>query len=1444
MRWAVPLVAGLCFCLSGFPAFAQQAQTLVGNTGQATASGSSPVFALQSMAMQFGTGASGGPWNLSAVRLEVKNWQSGVTPTVSLHAADGQLPGAKIATLTNPSPGTGSKTFPAPSGVTLQPGTTYTVVIESRSFSFNGFSLLSTESTAEDGGGAAGWQISDNRLIDRGSGWTVSTSNLLLKMAVLGHAGSNDATLGALTLADGGGNAIDLEPAFAAGTTRYTASVPHSVRALTAIATASDADATVSIASDDDASTPGSARLSLDVGENMVTVTVTSENGAATETYAVTVTRAAAPPAPDPTPSPQTLVGNTGQATASGSTPVFAVQSLAMQFGTGASGGPWNLSAVRLEVKNWQSGVTPVVSLHAADGQLPGAKIATLTNPSPGTGSKTFPAPSGVTLQPGTTYTVVIESRSFSFNGFSLLSTESTAEDGGGAAGWQISDSRLVDQGSGWTVSTSNLRLKLAILGTADPADATLGALTLADGEGNAIDLAPAFAADTTRYAASVAHAVSALDVTATAADADATVSIAGDDDAATPGSARLGLDAGENTVTITVTADDGATTETYTVAVTRPAAPPAPDPVPVPQTLVGNLTQPQHGSLGVHKDQRRAGIKFTTGNSATAWTLTAIQLHVTAWHPDVAPVVKLRRVSGPWPGTTIATLTNPSPGTGTRTFTPPSGLKLRPNTAYAVVVSAGVRAGRFSLGITRNNHEDSGSAAGWSIANASRIYESGAWSWRNRSLMVAVQGAAIADDATPDGLTGWFASAPTTHDGSSAFTVLVGFSEPITASRSAMRNHAIQVSGGRVTSAKRVERSGDLWEVGVAPTGLGAVTLTVEGARACGAAGAVCTSDGRALADDFIQTVPGPLALAVTDARAREGVNSHAIFSITLSRPSARRVTVEYATVDGTARVDEDYYARSGTATFVPGLVRFYLSIPVLRDAIDEGEETFTLTISNASGAEIADAEGTGTIVNSGPLPKGWLARFGRTVASQAVDAIGGRMEGGGSSHVTVGGQSLPLSGEAMAPDEREDVESVLMTLAETGDEPGGTSQGMTGREVLLGSSFHLASGGEAGGTAFTAWGQVATGGFDADVNDVRLDGSVTSGFLGADVGAADWLVGVALSVSEGDGSYTLLDTEDDDSGTIESSLTAFYPYARLSLSETVNVWGLVGYGTGALTLTQNPDSDRAKTYETDIGMRMGAVGARGEMVSPEELDGLTVALKSDAFWVQTSSDAVNGSDGNLAASEADVTRVRVLAEGSRSFATGSGTLTPSLELGLRNDGGDAETGTGIEAGASLRYAGQGFSVEGSVRTLVAHEASGYEEWGASGAVRIDPGASGRGLSLSVVPSWGAASSGVDRLWSLSNAGGLSSDSAFEAGQRLETEVGYGLCLRHTPGVLTPYAGLSLADGSGRAWRTGARWEIVPGAMLGLEATRNEVAKGEGAAPLHTLMLRGTARW
>ena len=611
---------------------------------------------------------------------------------------------------------------------------------------------------------------------------------------------------------------------------------------------------------------------------------------------------------------------------------------------------------------------------------------------------------------------------------------------------------------------------------------------------------------------------------------------------------------------------------------------------------------------------------------------------------------------------------------------------------------------------------------------------------------------------------------------------------------------------------------------------------------------------------------------LTVADARADEGADAGLDFVVTLDAAMPESITVDYATADGTATAGEDYTAASGTLTFAVGERTKTVRVAILDDAIDEGEETFLFRLSNAKGARIGDGEATGTIANADPLQKMWLSRFGRTVAGHVTDAVSDRLgtplEG---AQVTVGGQSVDLAQaengaalaqaltglaralgarEAPGPEGEGAPGEWLGERGAGWNDPAAASapRSMTGRELLLGSAFHLSADGEGAGPGLAAWGRVTVGGFDgeapADDGSVRIDGDVTTGILGAD---AEWkrlLAGVAVSLSEGEGTFAQPGV---DSGTIESTMTTVSPYARLALTERVSAWGLAGFGTGDMTIVQaaNDRGQPERVTRTDISMRLGAVGGRGALLEAGETGGMDLALKADAFWVGTESEAVS----NEGSTTADASRVRLILEGSRAFETGGGgTFTPGLELGLRHDGGDAETGTGVELGGRLSWADpdSGLSVEARVRTLIAHEDSGYEEWGASGAVRLAPGASGRGLSLSLSPTWGVASSGVERLWSARDAQGLAPDGTFEPESRLDAELGYGLPAFGGGFTGTPNVGLGLSDAA-REVRIG--WRLTPAARGGsgfevnLDATRREAA-GNDAAPEHAVVLRGALRW
>ena len=302
-------------------------------------------------------------------------------------------------------------------------------------------------------------------------------------------------------------------------------------------------------------------------------------------------------------------------------------------------------------------------------------------------------------------------------------------------------------------------------------------------------------------------------------------------------------------------------------------------------------------------------------------------------------------------------------------------------------------------------------------------------------------------------------------------------------------------------------------------------------------------------------------------------------------------------------------------------------MEVPILDDALDEGSETFMLKLTGARGAAIADGEATGTIRNSDPLQKMWLSRFGRTVADHVTAAVSDRLSGPlTGAQVTVGGQTMNLAeledeaflGRTLTAIRADHGRSVGTGVRRIGsgagrkrsrvvarDRPriGSGAGGATwacvmrqtatsapgrlpaGRELLLGSAFHLAKEGDGATPGLAAWGRVTVGGFDgeapADAGNVRIDGNVTTGILGTD---AEWhrlLAGVAVSVSEGEGTF---DQPGVDSGTIESTMTTVSPYARLSVNERLSVWGLAGYGTGDMTIVQDARTNHATPRATAV--------------------------------------------------------------------------------------------------------------------------------------------------------------------------------------------------------------------------------------------------------------------
>ena len=107
--------------------------------------------------------------------------------------------------------------------------------------------------------------------------------------------------------------------------------------------------------------------------------------------------------------------------------------------------------------------------------------------------------------------------------------------------------------------------------------------------------------------------------------------------------------------------------------------------------------------------------------------------------------------------------------------------------------------------------------------------------------------------------LTATLQDIPANHDGSSAFTFRIAFSADVTISPRNMQDHALIVSGGTVTGARRVDSRKDLWELTVAPAGTGPVSILVPQDRPCTEMGALCTAEGQMLSTGLGRSVPGP---------------------------------------------------------------------------------------------------------------------------------------------------------------------------------------------------------------------------------------------------------------------------------------------------------------------------------------------------------------------------------------------------------------------------------------------------------------------------------------------------------------------------------------------------------------------------------------------------------
>ena len=681
-----------------------------------------------------------------------------------------------------------------------------------------------------------------------------------------------------------------------------------------------------------------------------------------------------------------------------------------------------------------------------------------------------------------------------------------------------------------------------------------------------------------------------------------------------------------------------------------------------------------------------------------------------------------------------------------------------------------------------------------------------------------------------------------------------MAFSAPVAAFGA--ETPSASATGASVNSVQRFDKEGleNAYLFFLTPEGHEAIVFRLHANRPC-TDGGICRAAVGRLSTAPSATIGGPVGIAVANARVDEGADAVLAFAVTLSRAASRVVTVDYATADGSAHAGDDYTAASGTLTFQTGESSQTIEVTVLDDAHDDGEET--LTLSNAAGGRLTDGEATGTIENTDPLPRALLARFGRATALHVMEQVEERLEASRAPGLRgrFAGRELR---RGMERDMGRNFLSRLQSTAVQGARDTTGVQydlsgsellrtGLGGGDVLMGSGFVLNR--ETGaGPSVSLWSRGMESRFSGRDGELSLDGGVRTTMFGADYAKGPLMAGLMLSHRRGLGGY-----QGADVGEVASSVTGLHPWVGYKLTERVTLWGVTGYGRGSLSLTPGEALSRPTSVPSPVALKGGlsmsmlAGGVRGDLVD-SGAGGFGLAFKVDALWVGTGSEAVAGPAGRLAATEAVVTRVRTALEASRGYVVGHGiALRPSLEVGLRRDGGDAETGRGADVAASLIASDPrtGLSVDVRVRTLLVHQDEGFRERGVSVSFSYDPTPSTPlGFTARVAPSWGGqAMSGADALWGRDTMEGLGAGGQ-GSGDRIDAEFGYALPVGSRL-VGTPRFGVTTSE-MGRDYRLGYKLTLLQrGTMnfeFGLDAQCRE-SLGQGDAD-HSLMGRVTARW
>ena len=333
-----------------------------------------------------------------------------------------------------------------------------------------------------------------------------------------------------------------------------------------------------------------------------------------------------------------------------------------------------------------------------------------------------------------------------------------------------------------------------------------------------------------------------------------------------------------------------------------------------------------------------------------------------------------------------------------------------------------------------------------------------------------------------------------------------------------------------------------------------------------------------------------------------------------------------------------------------------------------------------------------------------------------------------------------------------------------------------------------------------------------------VKWDGNISGVHLGFDFKVSDdTLLGLAVSRSRASMDYktnamdntgTLVSEE----GEYEIDLNAVHPYINWAVGD-VNLYASAGVGEGELTVTPD-DESLTPALKSDLKLTAYGLGVSGDLNESVQVRG---EWRRGEIKVEGNVDDEN----TIAPQNLNTSSTRILARWHDANRRDDNRAI-FAEVGWRLDGGDGDSGAGMETALGWNYLGDRTTVEIGAHGLIGRD--DYSEWGAYGNFRVSSGNDGQGFAVRIRPSYGESQTEFGRVWNADSLDDIDAGDDNDAADknyawRTESRLSYGI--QSANGLFAPFIDAVAGDAADDIYRLGVDWSPHPYFDLNLTGER-----------------------